>query len=616
MSIKNVVSNCKKPVLSLVVGLGLVLGASTSASAATIVGELDDTSGVALFSAGQGINDPSHNPGNPAAICDGAAGASPTDDIVLTAIGAGVLEFIGDIPAEVVSFNIGSDIEVPNPTYIDAATMAEVNEGLTTIDDFGDISNGGDDAANFDMGSGGDVTLQLDGKAIFPDGVISTGTLIDTGTPFTNLDGYEIFIFEDGELSGMDITLTGPTQSLTINIDDFQVNPNTMTGADDTLITIDLDSLAGWTDPFVYDVKISDLASSWDPLTSCFISAFVDVSLELDAVATRSDVTGPIPPSLVISKSAGDAAPGEVFSLSAPGDVEFTYVVTNTSVVDFVGTNALENVEINDDAGEPSDPSKHVVITAAECPGLALIQPQTSVTCTATINVPFGVTNIAEATGNPVNASGQDIQGVSSPLAEASATVDIPVTPGISIEKFTNGEDSDEAPGQVLSVGDSVNWTYSVTNTGNTALGPIPVTDDQAVAVDCGDGTNVISILLPGQSADCTGSGVAIDGQYTNVGAAIGSPIMPDPSSCGCDVSDYTTWPTDLGQYLPAITLTGESIPEVSANDPSNYFGEPILAVTGAEDRSIALSGLLLALIGFTLISFSKIRFASSWLKS
>lgn len=85
----------------------------------------------------------------------------------------------------------------------------------------------------------------------------------------------------------------------------------------------------------------------------------------------------------------------------------------------------------------------------------------------------------------------------------------------IRIEKATNGEDADRPPGPRIPVGDPVEWTYVVTNTGEVPLSEVTVTDDQGVDVDCpGDA------LEPGESMTCTGSGVAEEGQYSNVGAA------------------------------------------------------------------------------------------------
>ena len=45
-----------------------------------------------------------------------------------------------------------------------------------------------------------------------------------------------------------------------------------------------------------------------------------------------------------------------------------------------------------------------------------------------------------------------------------------PSGPSIDIEKSTNGEDADQAPGPSILVGNPVAWEYRVTNTGTINL--------------------------------------------------------------------------------------------------------------------------------------------------
>ena len=80
-----------------------------------------------------------------------------------------------------------------------------------------------------------------------------------------------------------------------------------------------------------------------------------------------------------------------------------------------------------------------------------------------------------------------------------------PIGPGIDIEKFTNGEDADSAPGPSIQAGQPVTWTYTVRNTGTTNLTGVAVADDRGVAVNCSGQTT----LTPGASMTCTGIGVA-----------------------------------------------------------------------------------------------------------
>ena len=90
----------------------------------------------------------------------------------------------------------------------------------------------------------------------------------------------------------------------------------------------------------------------------------------------------------------------------------------------------------------------------------------------------------------------------------------VPAIVAVIIQKATNGQDADRAPGPSIPVGDPVTWTYAVTNTGVVDLINIVVTDDHGVIVNCGGQTT----LAVGQSMTCTGLGVAAVGPYMNIG--------------------------------------------------------------------------------------------------
>ena len=98
--------------------------------------------------------------------------------------------------------------------------------------------------------------------------------------------------------------------------------------------------------------------------------------------------------------------------------------------------------------------------------------------------------NVGTATGTP--PVGDDVTA-SDPSYYFGAT------PSIRIEKSTNGEDADSAPGPYIVVGAPVSWEYEVTNTGNVQLTGVTVTDDRGVTVACPQAT-----LAPGESMVCT----------------------------------------------------------------------------------------------------------------
>lgn len=293
----------------------------------------DNTPGVYIFTAGTDESIPG--------TCNGTAAGNPTGHIINHAVNFGILEFVGDTESEVLSFITGAEGESPFPGEVDT-TLEEIVTGLTTIDDFGDLTGANDDDANFDTGTGGElhVGLRAPYRVIVPDGIIATGAL-GSVTPSTqaeadtNLDGMEIFIFEDSELSGFQLDLIGPFNTWSINIEDFQVNPGTANGADDMLIGIDLDSLPDWDGTYITSIRITDDGVEQAPVDSCDGVGPADQSLEIDAIATRKTIfmLGSISGS-VLEDTDGDG----IGDIPLPDVTLWLHDANDNPVVDSVGT--------------------------------------------------------------------------------------------------------------------------------------------------------------------------------------------------------------------------------------------------------------------------------------
>ena len=135
-----------------------------------------------------------------------------------------------------------------------------------------------------------------------------------------------------------------------------------------------------------------------------------------------------------------------------------------------------------------------------------------------------------------------------------------PVKPGIHVEKTTNGFDADTGTGPYITVGGTVTWRYTVTNTGDVALGSISVTDDAGTAATGDDWTMTKTSGYLSGDLDNDGlldlaeiwtfehTGVAVAGQYGNIGTSTGDPS--DPSG---------------------VPIPGQ--PNVTDTDPSHYLG-------------------------------------------
>ena len=155
------------------------------------------------------------------------------------------------------------------------------------------------------------------------------------------------------------------------------------------------------------------------------------------------------------------------------------------------GNTFLRDIVITDDAGTPADTTDDVDVTSCTPDLAGPVAPGDSVSCTATLNVSVDTTNIADTSGNPTDENGADLPGVADPTDSDDAVVDLDEAPGIEIVK-TAGTAAD---GDVLTInaaGDVV-YTYVVTNTGNTFLSDIVITDDAGTPADTTDDVDVTS---------------------------------------------------------------------------------------------------------------------------
>eukprot|EP00903_Cladosiphon_okamuranus_P000629 g627.t1 len=114
---------------------------------------------------------------------------------------------------------------------------------------------------------------------------------------------------------------------------------------------------------------------------------------------------------------------------------------------------------------------------------------------------------------------------------------EVPVeqTASIDIEKATNGQDADTAPGVFIIVPNTaptVTWTYVVTNTGTLDLTNVVVVDDQEGQV------GVIPFLAAGASETLTLTGTAMRGRYTNNSVVTGQPVDENGDPTGDPVTD------------------------------------------------------------------------------
>ena len=228
------------------------------------------------------------------------------------------------------------------------------------------------------------------------------------------------------------------------------------------------------------------------------------------------DVDADINPSMSILKDA------VVTDYSVVGDIlSYTYLVTNT------GNVTITNIDVTDN-----------LIPSLSCPGTTLA-PAANMTCTGSYTVTQAdidagsVTNIAEATGDPA--------GGTLPPVTDDETVDGTQLPAMEVVKTALTPDYD-------TVGDTIDYEYVVTNTGNvTITDPISVSDNLIATVNCPPIPS--GGLIPTDSLTCTATYVV-----TQADIDAGSVTNTASATDGTTTSPETDETVDADQN-PAMTV-------------------------------------------------------------
>lgn len=228
--------------------------------------------------------------------------------------------------------------------------------------------------------------------------------------------------------------------------------------------------------------------------------------------------------------------------VSALDDViSYTFLVRNT------GNVTVSGIVVTDQQAAPAAPDPVV-----SCPADAL-PPSTEMACTATYSASQADLNNGSIT-DTATATGNAPDGTAVPPASSSATVEVHRLPALSVVKSAD-------PTTVTAAGQSVGYTFVVTNTGNQSVHGIAVVDTMtAPAGPSPTVTCPVTTLDPGKQTTCTASYVVsqsdIDqGEIANTARATGL----DPTDTAVQ-SPIATATVGVNQQ-PALQLTKNAIP-------------------------------------------------------
>lgn len=149
-----------------------------------------------------------------------------------------------------------------------------------------------------------------------------------------------------------------------------------------------------------------------------------------------------------------------------------------------------------------------------------------------------------------------------------TASVTVAPQPSLSLVKKTNGVEYEAAPGALVAEGSQVVWTYEVTNTGNTPLDDIALTDSYTDGSGSSGTltptTTSANALAPGQTRTFTATAAATGGQYHNVATATAVAVDTDGASLPTPVAPVTdeSWYLAGSAGLTVVkTTNGQDVP-------------------------------------------------------
>ena len=189
----------------------------------------------------------------------------------------------------------------------------------------------------------------------------------------------------------------------------------------------------------------------------------------------------PLPPGINLVKQV-DRTQQQPDSYTAGDTVPYQFVVTNTALAPLTNVKVTDPKVANISCPETSLGAAGTATASMTCTGSHLLTAAETATTTT-------FTNTATATGT---SSGQTVS------SESSVTVPLTALPEIAIHKSAHLDDTVTA-NNAADVGETIDYSFLVTNAGNVPLTSVGVTDSKVSPVSC-----PVSTLAPLATTTCT----------------------------------------------------------------------------------------------------------------
>jgi uncharacterized repeat protein (TIGR01451 family) len=220
--------------------------------------------------------------------------------------------------------------------------------------------------------------------------------------------------------------------------------------------------------------------------------------------------------------------------LAAGDRIHYAFDVSNT------GSTALSSVGVDDTR------------TTVTCPASTLA-PGAAETCTATYTIVQAdvdnspLVNTATATGTPPSGA--------APITSSPSTVSQNLDQTASLRLAKQGQATDVTGDGRIGADDTIQWTFTVTNTGVVTLTGVAVSDPTAGPVTC-----LTTTLAPGAATSCTA-----DAPYTITTADVAAGVVRNNASadadCGCAATVLAARASAVVHLTPEVVVNGSGLP-------------------------------------------------------
>ncbi|MFC8734428.1 hypothetical protein ACFT5B_18390 [Luteimicrobium sp. NPDC057192] len=332
-----------------------------------------------------------------------------------------------------------------------------------------------------------------------------------------------------GQLEGSDYT---EDQARTVNV---QVTPSDSAGGSRVIVQVQYSAGGPWVEELNIPAP-ANLPGTYKFGFSASTGGSTNVHLIRNVVVQTIDPLEALQLVKQVDRTGGALPP----DLGVGDTIPYQYTVTNT------GTTTLHGVTVDDDNVDGTVTCPDVAVPPAP-------DPAATITCTGS-----HVVTAAEASAGRVDntATATALDPGEGTVTSNESSVTVPLHSAITVEKSVTSDPP-------YLVGQSVQYSYVVTNTGDSSLVNVALADDRIASADLSCPENT---LAPGGSMTCTGSYVVRAADVAPSGGITNTATVTAQTTIGQQVTDDDTATIGVNTDVGVTKTVNDTTPAVGSD--------------------------------------------------